>query len=158
VQEEALLKEICLGTQWRIDAVAEAITQAKNWGKIDSLKVFQQIGVYGRLTTLRQFCESNPRFKQFRADADKGFDVSDQIRGAFDKAVLFGHFAVADYCQTFGECTGYLIDRREPRAMYCAVDERNERKMEYLLKAGENPSYHLIYAIQNKDRKTFDFL
>jgi hypothetical protein len=158
VQEAALLKELANGTQWRIDAVMEAVDQSKNWYRINNQKVFEQIGTYGRLSTLDQLCSSNPRFKKFKEDADKKYPAPDQIRGAFDQAVLFGHFGVADYCQTLGKCTNYMIDQMQPRAMAYAVDEGNERKMDYMIKAGEDPSYHLLTAVHSNDRKTFDFL
>jgi hypothetical protein len=58
VKEAALLKEIAGGTQWRMDAVIEAIEKnPQDWKSIDTDAVLKQAAMFGRLTTTANLCE-----------------------------------------------------------------------------------------------------
>jgi hypothetical protein len=153
VQEAALLKELANGKQWRIDAVVEAIDAKKrNWGYIDTVRVFEQAATYGRLATIKNLSESD-YFKEMSK-----YNCSTQILAAFDAAVLHGHFQVADYCKSLGADPQYMIGGKKPQAMPWAVEEGNERKMDYLIKAGEDPSDYLYSVVMDGNKKTLDFL
>jgi hypothetical protein len=58
VKEAALLKEIAGGSQWRMDAVIEAIEKnPQDWKKIDTEAVLKQAAMFGRLTTTAKLCD-----------------------------------------------------------------------------------------------------
>ena len=55
----ALLKALAIGTQWRIDAVLEAIdSNLDNWSYINTKNVFEQAAMFGRLEAIQQMSKS----------------------------------------------------------------------------------------------------
>ncbi len=94
VKEAALLQAIAVGTQWKMDAVLEAIdSNPRDWSAMDTMTIFKHAAMYGRLETIQSMsCNSFFKFDTKRRD-----DGLYQLYQAFDTAVIYGHYAVADY-------------------------------------------------------------
>ncbi|MBU6475471.1 MAG: ankyrin repeat domain-containing protein [Alphaproteobacteria bacterium] len=154
-----LLKALAVGTQWRIDAVLDALDKKLyDWNYIDRLNVFKQAAMFGQLHAIERMAKN----KYFKADPapqrGKYQAPPDIILEAFDTAVIHGNYAVADYCKSLGAGKDYMIGNRAPRAMLLAVAEGNITKMGYLIDAGTCREYYLDMAVVEGNKKSVDYL
>lgn len=146
--EAQLHQEIATGSDWRVAAVIEAISQTPGgWNSVDKLDVFRNIGRYGRQEA---FNDLVARFKL----ADKA-DVQSpprEIVQAFDAAVVQGHYRLANGCLLFGVRPDMMLaDGQYPRAMAAAMEARDLKKIDYLLDHGADLDYHFTSALQRND-------
>lgn len=150
-----LIHELVVGRQWAIDAVLDAIdARERAWGKIERMKVFDVAATYGRLSAVKRMSE---KFK-FGEQASS-MNCAQEIIQAFDSATLHGHYRVADYCLTLGAHPDYMVgNNKSQKAFYAAIEENNFYKMDYLIKAGADPSYHLNYAVSLGNKPVIDHL
>lgn len=89
VKEAALFKEIAGGTQWRMDAVIEAIDKNKqDWKNIDTAAILKHAAMFGRLTTTIILCD---KIKLLEPES---------LTEAFCVAKLHGHQRVAKELMT----------------------------------------------------------
>jgi len=147
VKEAALLKEIAAGKQWRIDAVIEAIeTNQYDWNYINTTNVMKQAAMFGRLATVEKICvifEYNPGARVAQGPVQAGFHV----------AALHGHYKVADALAERGAGPDYEASDRTPPAIHFAIKESNTRKIDYLVKKGQNKDYAAYLAASDGNMK-----
>ncbi len=157
VKEAALFQAIAVGTQWKMDAVLEAIdSNPQDWNFINNREVFKHAAMYGRLEIIQAMSRS--AFFEYDPKKKRG-GVSDDLNQAFDTAVIHGHYAVADYCASLGASPELMIDSTQsPRAMYVAIKAGDETKVDYLIAHGSDPSYYLINTVASGNIKMVDLL
>lgn len=154
-KEASLMQEIAKGRQWRIDAAMEAIDSEKyGWkqGYIRSMgpaNLLKQAAMFGRLKTMEQLCK---RFGFEVPEEERGFTCHEPAVTAFQLATLHGHFRVADYL--YKACNAgpdYQTRDWVPSSIACALDEKDIRKVDYLLKKGGDAGHALRLAISAPD-------
>ncbi|MDE1151712.1 MAG: hypothetical protein PW788_04165 [Micavibrio sp.] len=146
-KEAALLKEIAAGKQWRIDAVIEAIeTNRYDWNYINFTNVMKQAAMFGRLATMEKLCDL--RGYKVGADVAQG-----PVQAAFHVASLHSHYKVADALLQRGAGPDYMADDRTPAAIHFAIKETNLRKIDYLVKNGQNKDYAAYLAASDGNMK-----
>lgn len=156
MQEAAMIKEIAKGTQWRMDAVLEAMkANPSERSYINRHNLMKQAAMFGRLKTTQNLAD----FFNFMEDENRHADRP--VVAAFHVAVLHGHYKVADFLsEKCGAHPDYDSGDRTPPATVWAIKEANLKKMSYLVDKGADPSHMLVHATNGhaKSRQMVDLL
>ncbi len=156
IKEAALIKEIAKGTQWRMDAVLDAIkANRQDMQYINQNNVMKQAAMFGRLQTTQNLAD----FFGFLEDQNRHSERP--VIAAFQVAVLHGHYKVADFlsekCGAHPEMDSG--DRTTPASAW-AVQEGDLKKIAYLVDKGASASRMLVHAVgaDTKSRQMVDLL
>lgn len=156
VQEAAMIKEIVKGTQWRMDAVLEAMkANPSERSYISRHNLMKQAAMFGRLKTTQNLAD----FFNFREEGNHHAD--EPVVAAFHVAVLHGHYKVADFLsEKCGAHPDYDSRDRTPPATGWAIKEADLKKIVYLVDKGANASRMLMQATNDhaKSRQMIDLL
>lgn len=148
--EAEVLAEIAKGKRWRIEAAMDALEKNPDRFKyINYSGFFREAGRHGRLTAMHRltgiYCSRKVDRRTDRFEA-----CAPGVMDGFDMAALNGHYRVAGYLRQFGAQPDRLLgNNSSPRAMSFALMAADMKKIDFLLEAGANPSYHLPGAVSD---------
>lgn len=153
-KEAALVQELAKGRQWRIDAAIEAIDSEKyGWRQgaiksVNATNVLKAAAMFGRLQAMETLCE---KFKVTVPEEERGWTLHAPATAAFHTAMLHGHYRVAEYLAR--ACNTSADQRPEgyyPSAMNFGLDEGDRKKVNLMLKHGEDGPAALRHAISGQ--------
>ncbi|HYD17107.1 MAG TPA: ankyrin repeat domain-containing protein [Patescibacteria group bacterium] len=151
-KEAALLQEIAKGSQWRMDAVVEAInTKPNDWQLMDTSGLLKQAAMFGRLATVETLCDlfGYPKNTPF---------APQPVEAAFQTAVLHGRFKTADALAARGASAHPVGNGNPLPPLLQAVLQDQTRSIDYLLKQGADKNFLVYLAVGANSLKSLRHL